>query len=173
MKKGSITVLEGEGAICTAFSLQFVYRGSTIHGEYGCFLSGSVTLEEIESIMNHHGMSLEEMVNSPSIVMFDVENLSEINLRMNGETLDLGSLLELMKSIHEDVKFTRLAIDRFDLLVGNGSKKSMEDLFDFARKNYIKVILTVNPNYENSELLGQCNNYFAVRRCDTLMSIFS
>ncbi|MGC1120181.1 MAG: ATPase domain-containing protein [Candidatus Methanofastidiosia archaeon] len=173
MKKGSITVIEGEEAICTAFSLQFVYRGSTVHGEYGCFLSGSVTLEEIESIMNYYGMSLENMVNSPSIVMFDVENLGEINLRINGETLHLDSLLELMKSIHNDVKFTRLAIDRFDLLAGNDPKKSVENLFDFTRKNQIEVILTVNFDYENSELFGMCDNYVTVRRCDTPMVLFS
>ncbi|MBU6997546.1 MAG: hypothetical protein HXS41_02810 [Theionarchaea archaeon] len=173
MKKGSITVIEGEEAICTAFSLQFVYRGSTVHGEYGCFLSGSATLEEIESLMNYYGMPLENLANSPSIVMFDVENLSEINLRINGENLHMDSLLELMKSIHEDVRFTRLAIDRFDLMARNGSKKNVEDFFDYTRENHIEVILTVNPDYENSELLQISDNYVTVRRCDIPMILFS
>lgn len=64
MGTGNITVVEGEDAIRTVLSLQFVYRGSTLCREYGYFISGIKSLEEIESVMNRYGMSSEYMKDS-------------------------------------------------------------------------------------------------------------
>lgn len=164
MKKEEITVIEGEGDIRTILSLQFVYKGSTVHKEYGCFLSSSKTLEEIGVTMNHHGMFSDCLKECPSIIMFDVYNLRKINSQTSGGTLQLETLFPLIKSIYHDVRFTRLAIDGFDLLCTNDTRKTIEEFFDFARANEIKVLFTVDLNYENPDLLEMCDNYITIKR---------
>jgi KaiC/GvpD/RAD55 family RecA-like ATPase len=144
MVTGGITAIEGEDTVRTIFSLQFVYRGSTIYGEYGCFISGAKTLEEIDVMMNTYGMSPGQMRDFPSIIMLDAEKLKKISTQANGDSFQLKILLNLLVEIHKDIKFTRLAIDRFDLLSGECTKRDIESFFKFARKNSINVILTID-----------------------------
>lgn len=144
MVSGGITAIEGEDTVRTILSLQFVYRGSTIYGEYGCFISGAKTLEEIDVMMNTYGMPSEQMRDFPSIIMLDAEKLKRISTQANVDSLQLKILLNLLAEIHKDIKFTRLAIDRFDLLSGECTEKDIEKFFRFARRKRINVILTID-----------------------------
>lgn len=168
---GSITVIEGEGVVRTVLSLQFVYRGSSICGEYGCFISGTKALKEVEGIMNKYGMLPEYLKDSPSIVMLDADKLRKITLQ-NGSPLQLDTLVELVKEIHKDIKFTRLAVDRFDFLSGDGAKKSVEDLCTFAHENSIKMLLTINSQYR-FHFLELCDNYIVVKKGHLPLVLFS
>lgn len=164
MVTGGITVIEGEDTIRTVLSLQFVYRGSIQCGEYGCFISGTKILREVENIMNRYGISSEYMKDFPSIVLLDADKLGEIKFQENGIFAQLETVLALLKEIYKDIQFSRLAIDGFDLLSDECSRKDMEYLFNFARKNNINVILTVNLQQENSDLLDLCDNYIIVKK---------
>ncbi len=172
MVTGDITVIEGEDTIRTFLSLQFLYRGSTLSGEYGCFISRTETLEEIEDIMNQYGMSPEYMKDFPSIVMLDAHKLGEIKLKKNGRFPQLETLVELLKEIHRDIQFTRLAVDRFDLLFEECTKKDMESFFNFTRENSINVILTVDLQ-KGSDFLEMCDNYIIVKKGSLPMVLFS
>jgi len=167
MKTGVITVIEGEGITRTVLSLQFVYKGSKVSGEYGCFLSSSKTLEEIRDVMDHYGMPSEDMKSSPSIVMLDVGNLEKINFQTNGEALHLETLLPIIEAIYNDIKFTRLVVDGFDLLSKNDAgnvRKNIERFSNFARMNGINVLLTVGFDSENTYLLELCDNFITIKR---------
>ena len=166
---GTITVLEGEDAVRTVLSLQFVYRGSSICKEYGCFISGAKTLKEIDEIMNKHGMLPDHLKDSPSIVMLDAEKLGT-TLQKSPPPLD--ALVKLLKEIHRDITFTRLSVDRFDLLFNNGAKKSVKDFFTFTHENSIKMLLTVNA-YPSNDILDLCDNYLAVKKGQVPLVLFS
>ena len=164
MKTGVITVVEGKGITRTVFSLQFVYKGSKVSGEYGCFLSGSKTLEEIRDVMDHYGMPSEDMKSSPSIVMLDVGNLEKINFQTSGEALHLETLLPIIEAIYNDIKFTRLVVDGFDLLSKNDAKKNIERFSNFARMNGINMLLTVEFDSGNADILELCDNFITIKR---------
>lgn len=164
METGVITVIEGEGITRTVLSLQFVYKGSKVGGEYGCFLSSSKTLEEIRDVMDHYGMPSGDMKNSPSVVMLDVGNLEKINFQTSGEALHLETLLPIIEAIYNDIKFTRLVVDGFDLLSKNDTRKNIERFSNFARMNGIKVLLTVGFDSENTDLLELCDNFITIKR---------
>lgn len=174
MNRGSITIVEGRDLVGTALSLQFVYRGSTVWGEYGCFLSCAKTLESIERIMNHHGMSSSEMENAPSIVMLDAARLGKITSGSGKTSSRLEPFLPLLEEIYRDIKFTRLAIDGIDAL-SNGTRKDLERFFDFARMNDIKALLTINFNLrpEDSDLLEMCDSYIVIKRGNIPLILFS
>lgn len=159
----NITVIEGEDTTRTLLSLQFVYRGSTECREYGCFISGAKTLKEIEVMMYTYGMPPERMRNFPSIVMLDAVKLKEISLKNNGNSFKLETLLNLLEEIYKDVNFTRLAVDRFDLLSDEFTRKDMESFFNFVRMNNINVMLTVDLN-KNFDFLDMYDNYIIIRK---------
>ena len=163
MDTESITVIEGEDTIRTLLSLQFVYKGSTESREYGCFISGAKTLREIEVMMYAYGMPPERVSNFPSIVMLDAGKLKEISLKNNGNSFKLEILLNLLEEIYKDVNFTRLAVDRFDLLSEESTRKDMENFFNFVRMNRINVILTVDLN-KNFDFFDIYDNYIVVRK---------
>lgn len=171
MIEGGITVIEGEDTVRTALSLQFVYRGSTICGEYGCFISGAKTLEEIENVMNEYGMPSEYMKDFPSVVMLDANKLGEIKLQRDGSLSQLETLVTLLKEIRKDIRFTRLAVDRFDLLCERYSKKYVESFFNSLRENGIKVILTVDSR-RGSNLFELCDSYIIVKKGNCLNFFF-
>ncbi|KYK33016.1 MAG: hypothetical protein AYK19_14480 [Theionarchaea archaeon DG-70-1] len=168
---GNITVIEGEDAVRTVLSLQFVYKGSTMCGEYGCFISGTKTLKEIEGIMNEYGMLSEYLKDSPSIVMLDADNLGKIAIQ-NGGLPQLETLVKLVEEIHKDIEFTRLAVDRFDVLSENGTSNSVEALFTFAREKNIEILLTVNLEH-NFRFFELCNNYIVVKKGHLPLILFS
>lgn len=169
METGSITVVEGKDTLQTVLSLQFVYRGSTVCGEYGCFISGAKPLEEIERMMTKYGMSSEWMKDSPSIVMLDAAKLKEISSN-NGNSFQLEMFLTLLKEIYKDIQFARLAIDRFDLLCEDNT--GIEKFFSFVRSHRINVLLTVGAN-QRDDLLELCDNYFSVKRGELPIILFS
>lgn len=172
MITGGITVIEGEDTVRTVLSLQFVYRGSTMCGEYGCFISGAKTLEEIENAMNEHGMPSEYMKDSPSVVMLDVNKLGEVKLQRDGSFSQLEMLVTLLKEIRKDIKFTRLAVDRFDILCEKCTKKDIENFFNFVRENSINVILTVDLQ-RGSNLFDIYDNYIVVKKGYLISSLFN
>lgn len=172
MESANITVIEGEDVIRTVFSLKFVYKGSTIRGEYGCFVSGTKTLEEIMSIMNQYGMSPEDVNNFPSIVLLDARRLEKVIFQDNGSFFDLETLVDLLNEIHKDIRFTRLAIDEFDLLSGNHDRQDMKYLLDFVAKKNIKMMLTVS-SLKNDNLFELCDNYIVVRKGQLPLILFS
>ena len=163
MSTGHITVVEGEvkDTLRTIFSLQFVYRGSTLHGEYGCFISCTKKLEEIRSLMDAHGMPPGMMLESPSIVMLDAQKLKEVNSQVNGDSFQLKMLSELLEEIHKDVGFSRLAVDRFDLLCEDASAEQMSGFFDYIRSHRIEMLLTVGGDFQ-PVLSDLCDNYLRV-----------
>lgn len=169
---GGITVLKGEDTVRTALSLQFVYRGSTIHGEYGCFVSSAKTLKEIEHTMNQYGMVSEYMKDFPSVIMLDVNKLGNIKLQSDGNFSQLEMLVALLKEIHKDIKFTRLVVDQVDLLCETCSKKDIENFFNFVRKNGINVILTVDFK-RNSLLFELCDTFIVIKKGCLPMIFFS
>ena len=172
MVTGGITAIEGRDTIPTILSLQFVYRGSTIYGEYGCFVSGARTLEEIEVMMNIYGMPPGRMRDFPSIIMLDAEKLKRISTQANGDSFQLKMLLNLLVEIHKDIKFTRLAIDRFDLLSGECTERDIESFFKFARKNSINAILTIDLQ-NKSDIFNMCDNFIIVKKGDLPEILFS
>lgn len=165
-----ITVVEGEDIARTVLSLQFVYKGSRICKEYGCFISGAKTLKEVDGIMNEYGMFPDHLIDSPSIVMLDAEKLGKITLKKS--PLPLDTLVKLLKEIHKDINFTRLSVDRFDLLSGNGARKSVKDLFIFTYENDIKMLLTVNA-HPSSHIIDLCDNHLAVKKGHVPLVLFS
>lgn len=167
----SITVIKGEGVTRTLLSLQFVHRGSKACGEYGCFVSGERTLKEIENIMGSHGISPEELEDFPSIVMVDGGTLKKKSLRADERSCGSSMLLGLLRMIHEDIKFTRLSIDCFNVLYEN-NKREIDNFFDFARTHKIEVLLTINSNFENHELLEKCDNFIVVKKAIVPTSIY-
>lgn len=171
MDTGSITVVEGESTLQTLLSLQFVYRGSTVCREYGCFISCTKTLEEIEYMMSRYEMPSERMRDSPSIVMLDAGKLKEISLQANGNSFQLKMLSKLLEEIHKDIKFTRLAFDRFDFLCENNT--DIKKFFRVIRTHRINTLLTIGTNYNHSALLELCDNYFLIKRGELPLILFS
>ena len=169
MEPGRITVVEGKDTLQTVLSLQFVYRGSTVCGEYGCFISGAKPLEEIECLMSRYGMSSEWMKDSPSIVMLDAGKLKEISSN-NGNSFQLEMVLVLLKEIYRDVQFARLAIDRFDLLCEDNT--GIEVFFSFVRSHKINMLVTVGVG-QRDDLLELCDNYFLIKRGKLPLILFS
>lgn len=167
----SVTVIEGEDMTCTVLSLQFVYKGSKLCGEYGCFVSGGRTLKEVENIMREHGISPDEMEDFPSIVMVDGGALEKKILEVDERSSRLGVLLELLREIYKDIKFTRLSIDGFDVLYEN-DKKEIDSFFDFTRALKMEMLLTVKSNFENCRLLEKCDNYIVVKKAAVPTSIY-
>ena len=172
MESANITVIEGEDVIRTVFSLKFVYKGSIVQGEYGCFISGTKTLEEIMSIMNQYGMSPEDVNDFPSIVLLDARRLEKVIFQDNGSFFDLETLVDLLNEIHKDIRFTRLAIDEFDLLSGNHDRQDIKCLLDFAAKKNIKMMMTVS-SLKNDNLFELCDNYIVVRKGQLPLILFS
>ncbi len=172
MSAGNITVVEGEDTVRTYLSLQFVYRGSIVCREYGCFLSCAKPLPEIESIMSYYGMPSDELEDSPSIVMLDAARIKRINHNPSQPSSQLAPFLSLLKEIYKDIGFTRLAVDSFDLL-SDGRKEDIEDFFHFTRINDIDVLLTVNLNLDDSDLLDTCDSYIIIKRGSVPLILFS
>lgn len=172
MVLGGVTVIKGEDTIRTVLSLRFVCRGSTKHREYGCFVSGAKTLEEIENTMNQYGMSPRDMKDFPSVVMLDVNKLGEIKLQRNGSLSQMEMLVNLLKEIRRDIKFTRLAVDRFDLLCEKCAERDIENFFNFVCENGINVILTVDLQ-GGSNLFEMCDNYIVIKKGCLPMILFS
>jgi KaiC/GvpD/RAD55 family RecA-like ATPase len=171
MVRGGITVIKGEDTARTVLSLQFVYRGSTIHREYGCFISGEKTLEEVEGVMNQYGMPSECMEDSPAVVMLDMDKLGEIKLQRNGSFSHLEILVKLLKEIGKDIKFARLAVDRFDLLCEKCSKKDIKVFYNFIHENNINAILTIDLE-RNFNFFGECDNYIVIKKWRLINSLF-
>lgn len=172
MATGGITVIEGEDVVQTILSLQFVYNGSKIYRKHGCFISCVNTLKEIEDIMNSYGMPIERMRDSPSIIMLDAKKLREMSLHAYGIFFSSKTLLNLLNEIYKDIKFTRLAFDKFDLLAEKYNKKDIESLFKFIRKNDINVLLTIN-SHKNTNLLNMYDNYIIVKQGNLPIILFS
>ena len=78
--------------------------------------------------------------------------------------------LALLKEIYKDVQFTRLAIDRFDLLCEDNT--GIERLFSFVRSHKINMLLTVGVN-QRDDLLKLCDNYFLIKRGKLPLILFS
>ena len=172
MGAGNIIVVEGEDTVKTYLSLQFVYRGSIVCREYGCFLSCAKPLPEIENIMGYYGMSSDELEDSPSIVMLDAAKIKKINHNPSQPSSQLKPFLLLLKEIYKDIEFTRLAVDSFDLL-SDSRKKDIDNFFHFARTNDINVLLTVNLGLDGSDLLDICDSYIIIKRGSVPSILFS
>jgi hypothetical protein len=60
--------------------------------------------------------------------MIDTSKLGETRLKKNGKFSQLKTLLKLLGKIYREIQFTRLAVDRFDLL---SEDRRLEKVFLF------------------------------------------
>jgi KaiC/GvpD/RAD55 family RecA-like ATPase len=114
----SILVLGGPGSGKSIYGLQFLYKGATIYGESGIYVTLEETPRKVERNVAAFGWNLKNLVEDGRIVIMDATTprLQEADDDMVRRGLGIDNLLSNLKSMITSTGAKRVVIDSLSVL---------------------------------------------------------
>jgi KaiC/GvpD/RAD55 family RecA-like ATPase len=114
----SILVLGGPGSGKSIYGLQFLYKGATIYGESGIYVTLEETPRKVERNVAAFGWNLKNLVEEGRIVIMDATTprLQEADDDMVRRGLGIDNLLSNLKSMITSTGAKRVVIDSLSVL---------------------------------------------------------